>query len=810
MKAYEITQAPYSQPDTPLPQIMGTLLQDAANLACEDVRFDLVIEGGRRLRWFVAIRCRLADPQRRNTVEAALARSMEERFRHFGHTLETAEETEWDAAVTGPREIVRALVREHSPYCANLSPMTYIRRSTLHRADVQNVLPLLLDSRAQLIVQFCPTLLTAAERETAEERAIAYMNAAQMLANHDQTAADAACAWADVVAAENAPFALAGLFVRGTREETAGIAARLQSTYRQLSGGNVSFRNLNLPGAYPDLWDCVPELCRTSEGRLPALCTDEELDVLCPVPVVEDTFSPLPGNVTSLMERHLLPPAFTSGGGIHLGRSADGPFSLPLHTLAKSLFGCGETGTGKSTLAQTVVQQLTEQGVHVLAITPAKDLRLTALRAGMQILRMGEAGFRLTPFQIPQAVPLRDYKPLLNQFFGGCIAMGSDGSPLPALFMESISRVYARYNYTASTRGGTGERFGFTEFMEIFHSNVDDSLYESDLVGNLKTAASVRISRLLEASPTFGSIHGLSPEELLEGSGSLIEIDDEFTGRAAASLILIQLVAFLKANPAPDSSRPLRAIVLLDEAHRLLDAGERHFSTQEDQNAAALTQKLFLNAVTELRKQGIGTIFLDQSILRMPQSLVDACGTKLMFRLTGSEAEAASQKLGVPACVFSHMQTGQAVAASCGLPPTLLETMDRPNGTLSDREVETYMASRLQKPTPPPFKACSACTRCKQAGCFDPVRETAEMLAQKIHIHRRKDGPLTEVSLQSLCLAIPKILRRHGFSDGRLPACVAVHLTGRVTRLTGLVPRYGAEQLIRNIDEMVEEEGGWI
>ena len=246
---------------------------------------------------------------------------------------------------------------------------------------------------------------------------------------------------------------------------------------------------------------------------------------------------------------------------------------------------------------------------------------------------------------------------------------------------------------------------------------------------------------------------------------------------------------------------------MVDEAHRLLDPSGSHYSTEEGANAASMTERLFRTAITELRKERVGTCVLDQSICRMPPALIDACGTQILMHLTGTEAEEAARKTGVDPRVFAHMGTGEAVVVSSGLFPTLIQTFDRPNGVLPDGDVETYMAARTQnKPSPYPFKACSSCTGCK-SGCSREVKETADMLAKKIQIHRRKDGPLTEAKLELLCGAIPKILRRHGYTDARLPACTAVHLCSRIVRATGLTPKNGMEQMVKTVEELTREGG---
>ena len=817
MKCFEIVKAPYLKTGSnDVPEILRSLVQDAVNLAVNEVLFDVVVKGGSRigdpLQWFITLRSLSKYPQQRGLVEKILANSIEERFRTSGYLIEPMSREEYEEAVGGSCERVCALVKEHPVYRANLSPIPYVQRPDVFKSSFEEVLTLLDGSGASLVFQIYPTVLTDQEQQTVRERAVNYMNASQMLLNHDQTAANTASEWADLVSAENTPFALCGIFVRGSHETTAAVTARLKSSYYQMSGDPVPFRNINLSGEHPHLFTLNELYANTDdeEGRLPGLYTMQELAVLCPLPVTEHGFCGLEGNVGSMLEHRLVPETFKFDHGMKLGVCPDTgrTLSLPYHVTAKSVCVDGETGCGKTTVANTIVDQATSSGIPAMVITPAKDFRKTARKAGMKILRMGDPGFCINPFQLPRDVELKHYKPLLSQVFEGCIAMG-DGGPLPSIFQESISRVYSRYNYNASTKAGQGEPFGLTEFMEIYHSNVDDSLYDGELTGNIHSAGAFRVNKLIESCPeVFECLYGVTPEELLEGGGTLIEIDsDDFTSRVAVSILLIQLVAYIKATSETGHEKPLRAVIMVDEAHRLLDASDSHYATQESQTAAALCEKLFRNAISELRKERVGTVLLDQSITRLPKSLLDLCGTKVIMRLTGDEAEAAARKIGVDSRVFAHMETGEAIVVSSGLPPTYIQTFERSNGTLSDSEVETYMATRNQNEViHHPFKACTACSGCKD-GCCPEIRETADMLAKKIQIHRRKDGPLTGLKLESLCYAIPKILRRHGYNDPRLPACTAVNLMSRVVLATGLTPKAGMEHLVAAVDEIAREGG---
>lgn len=809
MKLYEITKAPY-QTGKSLPTILSTLVQDAARLACDNVRFDLILRGGERvgrpLRCFLRVQCHFLEEQQEDTVEHVLDLGIRSQFRAARYILETVDREEETTLLQNGAPITRALIKQHPVHRANLSPVPYVQRPEIFRAHTEEVFSLLDGTGAEMIFQLVPTVLTDLERDTVRERAVSYQNSAQMCLNRDSIGEEAAGGWEDIVLPEDAPFALVGIFLRGTVEATAALAARMKGCYRGPSGHAVPFRNVNLGGEYPDLWALGGVLFLTSEGRLPGLYTTKELDTLCPLPVLSDRAGYVEGNAASLLEHHLVPAAFTSERGISLGLCAHTGqrLSLPSCVLAKSVCVIGETGSGKTTLAQRMAAQL---DVPVIILTPAKDFRLTAMQGNRKIFRMNKT-LSIAPFQLPAGVALREYAPLLKEAFEALVAMGGDGSPLPALFSESMTRAFARYNYRSSTKGGEeGEPFGLVEFMEIYHaSTLSDMEYGQELSGNLHSAGAVRVKKLFEA-PCFQCVQGLGPEELLKGGGSVIELgDDAYTSRAMVSILLCQLVSYLKAIPG--GRKPLRAVLLVDEAHRLLDGGATHYATEEARNAAAFMERLFRSCVSELRKEGVGTILLDQSALRLPQSLMELCSTKVVFRLTGQEAEEAAKKAGLSdARILSHMGTGEAVVCSAGLHPTFLHTFDLPNGTLSDEDVTAYMADKT-KPLPPPFKACSACSACG-GRCESDIREVGELLAQKIQVHRRKDGPLTQTQLTNLCAAIPKILLRHGYRDVRLPACVTVHLCARIMMDTGLSPVHGAEHMIQVVEALRKEEDGF-
>ena len=249
MKIFEILKVPHLKEGSPVPEIMRSLVLDAATLACDEVLFEVIVQGGEHigdpLQWFITLRSMSKSPQQRDLVEKILTKSIEEAFRRSGYIIEPRTREEYEEVCKCECEIVRSLVKEHSVYRANLSPMPYVLRPDLFKSSFDEVLSLLDGSGVQLIFQICPTRLIEEEGSIIRERSVSYLNAAQMLMNHDQVAADAANNWTELTEEGSTPYALCGIFIRGSHEASAGVAARMKGCYRQMNGSPVLFNNLN-------------------------------------------------------------------------------------------------------------------------------------------------------------------------------------------------------------------------------------------------------------------------------------------------------------------------------------------------------------------------------------------------------------------------------------------------------------------------------------------------------------------------------------------------------------------------------------
>lgn len=118
-----------------------------------------------------------------------------------------------------------------------------------------------------------------------------------------------------------------------------------------------------------------------------------------------------------------------------------------------------------------------------------------------------------------------------------------------------------------------------------------------------------RLQSLIERCPrTFDTIHSTSVEDLLNGCAVLEmgSLEPEQKSLVSA-LTLISILAYLKSTRQSDHR--LRNIVLIDEAHALLDQGEG--ATQEEKALNSTMTQLIINVITEIisidTAEGIGT-----------------------------------------------------------------------------------------------------------------------------------------------------------------------------------------------------------
>ena len=302
---------------------------------------------------------------------------------------------------------------------------------------------------------------------------------------------------------------------------------------------------------------------------------------------------------------------------------------------------------------------------------------------------------------------------------------------------------------------------------------------------NMMSGGAFRLQSLIERCPrTFDTIHSTSVEELLNGCAVLEmgSLEPEQKSLVSA-LTLISILAYLKSTRKSDHH--LRNIILIDEAHALLDQGEG--ATQEEKALNSTMTQLMINVITEIRAYGVGVIFSDQSPSRVGGRMLDNVDNIISFRLSGEEADMLREHIGADTnlCdVLPLMSPGEYVLKNRFLRSALPVRMEySPDKDalhhVSDENIvkaqAKYLTSHAKDYRPFIFCEGAGCDHCTVA-----IREEANMYAEQIFAERQfKLSTPEEVAAH--IVRIPAVLSSRIYYDDatvfkKKCRCIAVHL----------------------------------
>lgn len=508
-------------------------------------------------------------------------------------------------------------------------------------------------------------------------------------------------------------------------------------------------------------------------------------------------------NAFSLMpEVDLLPDQLTNDDreGLYLGRSVYSSKRLfvPLEQLLLHTAVMGKSGVGKTTLLKKLITQFQSRGIPVLILEPVKR-EYRDLVAGMKDSRVFTVErpvvpLLINPFYVPNDVPLGEYRSSLLSAFKAAFSLPD---PLPALFEKAISEAYTLNGWTdiSTSEDGNVSIFDMADFVRVFKRVISRSSYSNEVKGNMMSGGAFRLQSLIERCPrTFDTIHSTSVEDLLNGCAVLEmgSLEPEQKSLVSA-LTLISILAYLKSTRQSDHR--LRNIVLIDEAHALLDQGEG--ATQEEKALNSTMTQLIINVITEIRAYGVGVIFSDQSPSRVGGLMLDNVDNIISFRLSGEEAEMLREHIGADnnlSDVLPLMSAGEFVLKNRFLRSALPARMDySPDKEhlkhVSDEQIvkthTKYLTAHGKDYCPFAFCEKAGCNHCSVA-----VREEANMFAEQIFAERQLKLSTPE-EVAAHIIRIPSVLSFRINTENaamfrKKCSCIAVHLLRKCSVENGI------------------------
>ena len=484
----------------------------------------------------------------------------------------------------------------------------------------------------------------------------------------------------------------------------------------------------------------------TNLARMPYILSEEESSALFQLPC-DDGKTPGVARSAVANTSELVGEKATVHNGIVFGKVKDNSaitISPDAKGFTQHALVVGMPGTGKTTFAVNLLMQFYRKGIPFLVIEPTKtEFRAMATKIPeLQIFTLGKSDivpFRLNPFIPPKGITLEQYIPSLMSAFKVTFSMPS---PLDTIFLSAIRKCYTKYGWKSNSLATDSdvEHFGMYEFIREFKSLVATSEYSKDVRSNLETGGTFRLMNLLEQNSSIYDSQFTMPIDVLLQKPTVVELNaiaDEEQRSMIMALLLINLCLFIKDSGS--SNGELRNIILIDEAHVLLDA---HSAKGSEKSSAEEAVKTIENMIAEVRSYGTGIIIADQSPARVGEGIVANTDIKVSFRLVEKKhRDIIANSTDMPvdhAAYLSRLQRGEAFVSFTGLePPRLIVTPNRraEEGIgldLSDTEVQersTFWKEYQQELKP--FYECRSCSLCTTS-CNGKIRVLADYYASKL------------------------------------------------------------------------------
>lgn len=493
-------------------------------------------------------------------------------------------------------------------------------------------------------------------------------------------------------------------------------------------------------------------------------------------------------------------------------------YRIDFDDLTRHAFVAGLTGSGKT---NTLMHLLTEAGtadVPFLVIEPAKTeyRELLARRPGvgdsLRVFTLGReqvAPLRLNPFEVPDGTHVATHLDLLKTVFSAAFPMWV---PLPQVLEQCLVQLYTERGWDLATgepRDGRSTSSSNVPTLGELVASVTRTVptlgYKAESTQEITAALTTSLNALrrgsrglmldVERSIPIGELLRAPTVVELEGLGD--DADKAFV----MGLLLIRLYEHRRAEhaaeiaaaaaagkPAP-ARRPLRHLVVVEEAHRLLAQSHKTTDSWHADPQGAFADA-FSQMLSEIRAYGQGMVIADQVPVRLAPDVLKNTNLKIAHRLVAGDdrkAMAAAMSLtDEQSRVLSTLPLGRAAVFSEGDHTAVLVDVDPAKGrqdapAVDDLEVSHTMAAWRADPSVAPYfddnLFCSGV--CRTPSECRVSRQQAEEPAGRLLGHRLFNAAM--VHTDGLDAVWPDVV---GYVSARTPSDAGTELAARVHAFT--------------------------
>ncbi|MBR3224538.1 MAG: ATP-binding protein [Atopobiaceae bacterium] len=351
--------------------------------------------------------------------------------------------------------------------------------------------------------------------------------------------------------------------------------------------------------------------------------------------------------------------------GILLGRDVfSHEVNFPVGDLPRHALFTGMPGSGKTNTMLHMATELHGRGIPFLILEPAKkEYRSLLLRNDMKDVYLfsphlcSNFPLRVNPLEFPIGVRLSEHIEALLEVFEGSFEL--QGSTRKFL-SSAIERSYRDLGWDVEdvNAGGSDRSFPtLSDVQDRLAIEIDESDYDAELKGNLRSFLQVRLGGLLErdAGELFGAcISTIEPSCWIKES-AIIEL--EVLGEHAKNFLVLLLCHYvfetLRADPkggVDESERlmPTRHVVFIEEAHNIIAPTTLQPGGDTVDPKIAATSYI-VKMLAEVRALREAIIIADQLPTALAPEVTKNTGLKVVHRLGAAD---------------DREQVGAAIAAS--------------------------------------------------------------------------------------------------------------------------------------------------
>ena len=335
--------------------------------------------------------------------------------------------------------------------------------------------------------------------------------------------------------------------------------------------------------------------------------------------------------------------------GLYLGKDTDDyNVYFPLKNLPKHAFLAGVPGSGKTnSMLHLVTTLYSKFDIPFLILEPAKqeyralvnkpEMRGTTVfspSSGTKFL------LHINPFQFPLKMSLAEHIRNVINVFEGSFSMDP---PMPFLLDRAIERVYRDKGWLPyMINQGTLPYPTMGELYDTLEQILEETDYEGEIKGNLKSVLQVRIGSLLsrEMGDVFNVAESsMAPEEWLTRP---VVIELEAMGSGPANFLTLMLSTLiretLKVNPLKrkDGSKKPRHVIFFEEAHNLIGP-KAEKEAGENANPKIAATAFVVKMLAEVRALNEAIIIADQLPTAMAPEVIKNTSLKLGHRMTSQD-----------------------------------------------------------------------------------------------------------------------------------------------------------------------------